>query len=155
MAAPYYEQEGMENLNFEEAMETNRQLKQMLLLAQQKANEASCNASRRSGSWAPSRSEGRERQATSDYSQQAMASSRESNESSQAINRKRFAQRVAKENAGIATRLSQPGARRIRGKGEDQSLPPGWSRGLGGRMMPPPSQRWTSKPFDAGDWNSR
>lgn len=33
-------------------------------------------------------------------------------------------------------------------------LPKGWTRGLGGRMLPPPELRWGSTKYDAGDWNS-
>jgi len=38
--------------------------------------------------------------------------------------------------------------------GGGPGLPPGWTRGLGGRMLPPPELRWGSSKYDAGEWNS-
>lgn len=75
-------------------------------------------------------------------------------ESSVSINRRVRAQSIERENLGIAHRLQE----RARSSGPvDRSaearLPPGWTRGVGGRPMPPPRLRWGPK-HDAGDWNS-
>lgn len=77
-------------------------------------------------------------------------------ESSQSINRRKFAEKVQRENASLVTRIEQPS--RVRSLGPAQGagearLPKGWTRGIGGRAMPPPKLRWGTKPkFDAGDW---
>jgi len=78
-------------------------------------------------------------------------------ESSQSINRRRMQEKVLNENARLVTRIEQPGRTRSLGSSRqvgDSALPPGWTRGIGGRAMPPPKLRWGSKPkFDAGAWN--
>lgn len=77
-------------------------------------------------------------------------------ESSQAINRRKFAEKVQRENASLVSRIEQPGRTRSLGPPRavgESKLPPGWTRGIGGRAMPPPKLRWGTKPkFDAGDW---
>ncbi|CAD7972336.1 unnamed protein product [Amoebophrya sp. A120] len=100
--------------------------------------------------------------------------------SSVAINRQREEQRVHQENVKIVERLErarglQGNANRTRGGAPSQQqqltsgagvsstgsavkhkkLPPGWTRGVGGQMLPPPKQRWgTKQKYDAGDWQS-
>lgn len=76
-------------------------------------------------------------------------------ESSQSINRRKFAEKVQRENATIVARIEQPhrskswAPPRMVGEAE---LPKGWSRGIGGRAMPPPKLRWGAKPkYDAGE----
>lgn len=95
------------------------------------------------------------------YSQRSMANSRAPvMESSHAINRRKAEERIAQENMGIAARIvGCSGSATTRGasrpKGQDPKLPSGWTRGIGGRLLPPPKQRWGAKPsYDAGDWNS-
>lgn len=77
-------------------------------------------------------------------------------ETSRSVNRRVEARRVDSENLKIADRLesirikSQCPAR----KGRDtKEVPPGWTRGVGGRLLPPPKLRW-GKRYDAGDWTS-
>lgn len=79
-------------------------------------------------------------------------------ESSHSINRRRLDQQIQRENAGIAMRISErrlvscgPGPK----KAGDQAVPAGWTRGVGGRLMPPPRLRWGERPsYNAGEWNS-
>merc|ERR1719356_1744499 len=74
-------------------------------------------------------------------------------ESSYGINRKKFVQKTQHENMGIAIRLERA---RSCGQGPQQkAVPAGWTRGVGGRLMPPPKMRWGEGPkYDAGAWNS-
>lgn len=75
--------------------------------------------------------------------------------SSHGINRMKFEQKIAEENAGIAQRiLAQDKSGRSKPRGQDPRLPAGWTRGVGGRLLPPVKQRWGTKKFDAGEWNS-
>lgn len=79
-------------------------------------------------------------------------------ESSNQINRRRMAEKVQRENAGLLSRIEQPGRARSWGpstvarKAGESELPKGWTRGIGGRAMPPPKMRWgTSPKYDAGE----
>lgn len=79
-------------------------------------------------------------------------------ESSQSINRRKFAEKVQRENAHLVSRIEQPARAKSWGPprriGESE-LPRGWTRGIGGRAMPPPKMRWGAAPkYDAGDWAS-
>jgi hypothetical protein len=79
-------------------------------------------------------------------------------ESSQAINRRRFHQKTQRENASLLNRIETAGRSKSWGptrKVGDPEMPKGWTRGIGGRMMPPPKLRWGAAPkYDAGDWAS-
>merc|ERR1719263_729915 len=146
----------LDDSTFEEALEMNRKLKAML--AQAQCPEA--RVPRRSASHGPqlprrdsgpstartSRSDfrGCRREgypprmgATSDYCQDKVAP-RHATDNSHKINRRRDQERIAQENQGIANRLvaaQQDSHGKMRPRGQDRSLPPGWTRGVGGRML--------------------
>merc|ERR1711920_388311 len=79
-------------------------------------------------------------------------------ESSQAINRRKFHQKTQRENAGLLSRIENAGRSKSWGPTRsvgDPQMPKGWTRGIGGRMMPPPKLRWGANPkYDAGEWAS-
>jgi len=173
---PAEEEEEQNSEEYEQALEMNRRLKAML--AQQAEAQpslashgrshsqidaqsgpanygrSSTSSSQRSRSLADPRVQMTVNQrsaARSSYGQSALAPRARVSESSNTINRRRFNEKVAQENQGIACRLSSTGDR-LRPRGQDHSMPPGYSRGVGGRVLPPPKLRWGSKKFDAGDW---
>eukprot|EP00931_Biecheleriopsis_adriatica_P116175 TRINITY_DN91853_c0_g1_i1.p1 TRINITY_DN91853_c0_g1~~TRINITY_DN91853_c0_g1_i1.p1 ORF type:complete len:176 (+),score=24.98 TRINITY_DN91853_c0_g1_i1:63-590(+) len=165
LAADYEDDDPLDDVSYEEALELNRRLREMLADQSQRVSPAGAQDSRQRGrSMAAStcsRFGGGTRAISSGYAQQAMGSTRPG-VSSHSINRRRFQERVQKENAGIASRLvaqasgrgSVDSPRRPKPRGQDRSLPPGWTRGVGGRKLPPPKQRWSSRTYDAGEWNS-
>lgn len=79
-------------------------------------------------------------------------------ESSVSINRRKFDEKVQRENASLVARIERPSRASSCGpprKVGDPELPKGWTRGIGGRAMPPPKLRWGSgRKYDAGDWAS-
>lgn len=153
---------------FEEAIALNKKLKAMLDAASAKeraggpgrgysAGGPVRSASNRASSCGPRPVGGPPpppRLHESDYSQRALAASRGPvMQNSNAINRRKKESQIAQENMGIAARIV--GTRATRPKGQDQKLPPGWTRGIGGRLLPPPKQRWgQGASYDAGDWVS-
>lgn len=162
-----------ENEQYEEAMALNQKLKAMLAAnsagggGQQRGystgGPARGGSNPRASSCGPRPAVGgpppRTRPGESDYSQLALGASRgPTMESSHAINRRKRENQIAQENMGIAARIvakAGNNARPARPRGQDQKLPPGWTRGIGGRLLPPPKQRWGQGPsFDAGDWVS-
>lgn len=74
---------------------------------------------------------------------------RGSRESSHGVNRRMEASRVDSENLKMADRLENVRGGMAVGKKKD--IPVGWTRGIGGRLLPPPKQRWGKK-YDAGEW---
>lgn len=100
-----------------------------------------------------------------------------SRQSSFAINKQREERRVHQENLKLVERLEKargtPGAEGARASANGKAnltggssaggarattrksgIPPGWTRGIGGQLMPPPKLRWGNQKYDAGDWNS-
>jgi hypothetical protein len=74
-----------------------------------------------------------------------------------AVNRQREGSRIARENQRLAQRLAKPTRVALapnapKQKPRSGSVPTGWSRGVGGRLLPPPKQRWGNRPtYDAGE----
>jgi hypothetical protein len=73
-----------------------------------------------------------------------------------AVNRQRETSRIERENVKLAQRLAKPTRHELAPprppKGRSGSVPVGWSRGVGGRLLPPPKQRWGKQPsYDAGE----
>lgn len=77
-------------------------------------------------------------------------------ETSRSVNQRHEARRVDSENLKMADRLENI---RVKStcpakKSRDlKDIPPGWTRGVGGRLLPPPKLRWGKK-YDAGEWLS-
>eukprot|EP00928_Gymnodinium_smaydae_P005476 TRINITY_DN11862_c0_g1_i1.p1 TRINITY_DN11862_c0_g1~~TRINITY_DN11862_c0_g1_i1.p1 ORF type:complete len:226 (+),score=56.30 TRINITY_DN11862_c0_g1_i1:63-740(+) len=99
-----------------------------------------------------------ERARSSSLVRAGASSAASSRESSQSINRRRFQERLRQENAGIASRLDRASScdrvPKLQQQGGASKLPAGWTRGVGGRAMPPPKLRWGQGPsYDAGSWN--
>jgi hypothetical protein len=72
------------------------------------------------------------------------------------VNRQRETSRIERENVKLAQRLAKPTRKELAPprppKGRSGSVPLGWSRGVGGRLLPPPKQRWGTQPaYDAGE----
>eukprot|EP00397_Hematodinium_sp_SG-2012_P054325 GEMP01065418.1.p1 GENE.GEMP01065418.1~~GEMP01065418.1.p1 ORF type:complete len:172 (+),score=32.75 GEMP01065418.1:118-633(+) len=74
-------------------------------------------------------------------------------ETSQTVNRRQEARRVDSENLKLADRLENVRGSKIMCQKRGQDIPSGWTRGVGGRLLPPPKLRW-GKRYDAGDWTS-
>jgi len=82
-------------------------------------------------------------------------------ESSRSVNRRTEAQRVEHENMKMVGRLenihsgnSKQGTAKVpRGQLKDKNVPIGWTRGIGGRLLPPTKMRWKNSQYDAGDWH--
>jgi hypothetical protein len=78
-----------------------------------------------------------------------------------AVNRQREGSRIARENQRLAHRLAKPTRVALAPNAKPKpkasaartgSVPTGWSRGVGGRLLPPPKQRWGNRPtYDAGE----
>lgn len=74
-----------------------------------------------------------------------------------AVNRQRETSRIERENVKLAARLAKPTRHELapprpKAKARSGSVPLGWSRGVGGRLLPPPKQRWGTQPtYDAGE----
>jgi len=80
-------------------------------------------------------------------------------ESSQSVNRRSEAQRVAHENMKMVGRLdnircgkNSHGIVNKVGVHKNDNVPIGWTRGIGGRLLPPTKLRWKNSQYDAGDW---
>eukprot|EP00930_Biecheleria_cincta_P082859 TRINITY_DN72501_c0_g1_i1.p1 TRINITY_DN72501_c0_g1~~TRINITY_DN72501_c0_g1_i1.p1 ORF type:complete len:178 (+),score=40.24 TRINITY_DN72501_c0_g1_i1:48-581(+) len=167
-----YEDEEDDDLEFIQAQDMNRRLKEMLRQAEvDQLSRRSGQSSSRSSSWSPAaaaaaavqppRVPARSGGSVRGYYGQESLPPRPSVQSSSEINRRRQAEKVVQENQRIISRITEQSgfksgaASRASSsrRSSDRSLPPGWTRGVGGRAMPPPKQRW-GKSYDAGEWNS-